>query len=90
METLILAIFFLVMFLAVSRLIAAYLRVTDEGEAYAEELLRGSVTFGNLVDGCVPPDSVGGMVPMREGLLFEASREGVEVRGTRTVARDVF
>ncbi|SOB79422.1 hypothetical protein SAMN06297144_0540 [Sphingomonas guangdongensis] len=90
MKTIILGIFFLAAFMLVSRLVAAYLRVTDEGERQAEELLRAGVTVRALMEGSVPPDRTGGLIPMREGLLFEASSEGVEIRGTRTVARDVF
>lgn len=90
MGTLLLAIFFPAMLLLISRQVAAYLRVTDEGEPYAEELLRGNVTLGNLMAGRVPADPAGGVVPMREGLLFEASHDEVDIQGTRTVARDVF
>ena len=73
-----------------SRVIAAYLRVRDEGVSHSEELLRSGVTLGALWNGKVKDRGTGALIPAREGLLMEANDEGLTVEGTRTIARDIF
>lgn len=90
METLFLLVFLIVMFYFMSRVIAAYFRVRDEGIAHSEELLRNGVTFRALWRGKVPDWKTGALVQAREGLLMEASEMGLRIEGTRTIARDVF
>ncbi|MEI9850521.1 MAG: hypothetical protein WDN24_06315 [Sphingomonas sp.] len=70
--------------------IAAYLRIRDEGVQHSEELLRSGVTFRALWEGDVPDRGTGTLVSAREGLLMEASPNELMVKGTRTIARDVF
>jgi hypothetical protein len=90
METIALATFLFVMLYLMSRVLAVYMRVRDEGVQHSEELLRNGVTFGALRDGNVPDHGTGTLVSAREGLLMEASRDGLMVKGTRTIARDTF
>ncbi len=54
METIALGTFLFVMLYLMSRVLAVYLRVRDEGVQHSEELLRNGVTFGALRDGLYP------------------------------------
>lgn len=90
METLFLSIFLVAMLYLMSRVIAAFMRVRDEGVSHSEELLRNGVTFGALWSGGVKDLGTGALVPAREGLLMEANEADLEVHGTRTIARDIF
>jgi hypothetical protein len=90
METIFLSVFLLVMLYFMSRVVAAYLRVRDEGVSHSEELLRNGVSLGRLLNGDVEDRGTGALIPKREGLLMEAGDTDLEVRGTRTIARDIF
>jgi hypothetical protein len=90
MEKIPLVVFLVAMILVIGRVSGALLRVLGEGVQRSEELLRYGVTFGALWKGKVPNRGGGALVPAREGLLMEASPDGLKVEGTRTIARDVF
>lgn len=90
METIFLSAFLVVMLYFMSRVIAAYLRVRDEGVAHSEELLRSGVTFGALWTGHVGDRKTGALIPAREGLVMEAKDDELVIDGTRTIARDIF
>jgi hypothetical protein len=74
----------------IARTIAAFLRVREEGVHQTDELLRGKVTIVPLLKGEVAEPSGGSMIPSREGIRMSSSRQGIKVKTTRTVARDIF
>ena len=90
MEKIPLMIFLVAMIVTMGRVLAALLHLRNEGVQHSEELLRNGVTFGALWKGKIPDRGGGALVPTREGLLMEASAEGLMVEGTRTIARDIF
>lgn len=90
METIFLAVFLMGMLWLISRAIAVYLRVRSEGVRHSEELLRAGVTLDALRKGEVPDRGAGALLPAREGLTAVSSSSGLEVKGTRTIARDIF
>jgi uncharacterized membrane protein YhdT len=82
---LLLAILYLIV-----RTIAAFLRVREDGVHQTDELLRGNVTLAPLLKGEVAEPSGGSMVPSREGIRMSSTRQGLKVKTTRTVARDII
>jgi hypothetical protein len=74
----------------IARMIAAFLRVREEGLHQTDELLRGKVTLTPLLKGEVAEPQGGAMIPSREGIRMSSSPDGLKVKTTRTVARDIF
>lgn len=63
--------------------------VLKGGVRQTDEYLRGGVGFGALLRGEVPAQDSGSLVTVREGLRACVNEEGqLEMRGTRTIARD--
>jgi hypothetical protein len=85
-----LTLFVALMLYLIGRTSACLLRVRAEGVEHSEALLRSGVTLGALWSGRVPDGGSGNVTPLREGLWMEASADHLEIRGTRTVARDIF
>jgi hypothetical protein len=73
-----------------ARTFAAFLRVKEEGVHQTDELLRGKVTLRPLIKGEVREAPGGSMIPLREGIRMSSGPNGLKVKGTRTVARDIF
>jgi hypothetical protein len=91
METIFLVALLLAAFAVLRWAFSAYCRVRGQGVQHSEELLRAGVTLRTLVHGSVPGRTTGALLPSREGMVASVSREkGLEMRGTRTVARDIF
>jgi hypothetical protein len=91
METVFLVALLVGAFVVLRWAFSAYLRVRRQGVQHSEELLRAGVTLRTLVNGSVPGRTTGALLPSREGMIASVSRDGgLEIRGTRTVARDIF
>jgi hypothetical protein len=90
MANIALMLLFLAILYLIARTIAAFLRVREEGVHQTDELLRGKVTLKPLLKGEVAEPQGGSMIPSREGIRMSSSPQGLKVKTTRTVARDIF
>ncbi|AJP73429.1 hypothetical protein [Sphingomonas hengshuiensis] len=71
--------------------VAALLHVLNGGVRQTDEYLRGGVSLGSLWRGTVRKQDTGSLVTVREGLRASVNEDGeVEMRGTRTIARDAL
>lgn len=81
------AIIVLLVLLAMT--IAGLLNVLKGGVRQTDEYLRGGVGLRSLMLGEVPEQDSGSLVTVREGLKACVNENGeLEIRGTRTIARD--
>lgn len=71
-------------------LMAALTRVGRGGRAEAREFKRAGMGLTEFINASVRKQDSGSMISTRAGISLRSTADGLKVRETRTVAKDVF